>query len=597
VQNLAVLLTDNLTDKEREGFERYASEFKKMEENPNQSVGILAENWAKETPNKIALYYEEKSWTWKTFNEESNKFANYFHKLGIKQDETVIVMMWNSPKYLFLTTGINKLQGRSALVNIHQRKTALIHAITIVKPVYAVVDGDCLPYFEDVVKELSFKKNEIFVINNPKKIAHDYVDLNEELKIASVENPSTTNNSELLDIGTYIYTSGTTGLPKAVMMRNDALVWNGVFYGYSVSQANSNDTVYIPNPLYHSLAMCTAWGIASYFGATVALRRKFSASNFWKDVKKYNVTFTTYVGEIPRYLLNQPPSEEDGHHTLKKMLGLGLKKNIWSEFKSRFNIEHIFEYYSSTEGFGPISNFDEKPGMIGRHVLEVHALAKVNPETNEFYKDEQRFYIKCKPGEIGMSLMKIEDIDNFYKYSEKDKTNQRVIRNVFIEGDAFFITGDILKLHDDLWLSFMDRIGDTFRFKGENVATQEVENIINTHPGILHSAIYGVELPQKDGKAGMGALELNPSKEFNLDEFSQFVTEVLPSYSIPIFLRIREELEVTGSQKIRKVNLRKDGYNLDKIRDPIYFWDASRKVYVPFDDKLYQDIVNGKIIL
>ena len=594
---MAVNLIDNITDKEREGFARYASEFKKIEENPNQSVGILVENWAKETPNKVTLYYEQKSWTWKTFNEESNKFANYFHNLGLKKDDTIIVMMWNSPAYLFLTTGINKIQGRCALANIHQRKSALVHAITIVKPIYAVVDGDCLPYFEDVVKELSFKKNEIFVINNPKKNAHDYIDLNEELKIASAENPSTTNNSELLDIGSYIYTSGTTGLPKAVMMRNDALVWNGVFYGYSVSQANSNDTIYIPNPLYHSLAMCTAWGIASYFGATVALRKKFSASNFWKDVRKYNVTYTTYVGEIPRYLLNQPPSEDDRHHTLKKLLGLGLKNNIWNVFKSRFNIEHIFEYYSSTEGYGPIVNFDEKPGMIGRNIIDVHALAKVNPETNEFYKDDQGFYIECKSGEIGMSLMKIVDIDTFYKYSEQDKTNQRVIRNVFEKGDAFFLTGDILKLHDDLWLSFMDRIGDTFRFKGENVATQEVENIINTFSSILHSAVYGVELPQKDGRAGMGAVELNPSIEFKLDEFSQFVTEVLPGFSIPIFLRIREKLEITGSQKIRKVNLRKDGYNLNKIQDPVYFWDSSRKTYVPFDDKLYQDIVNGKIIL
>jgi len=589
-------LAVNLTDKEREAYERYALEFKKIEENPNQSVGISVENWAKEVPNKVALYYEEKSWTWNTFNEESNKFANYFQKIGLKPDDTIVVMMWNSPEYLFLTTGINKIQGRCALANIHQRKSALVHAITIVKPIYMIVDGDCLPYFEEVVNELSFKKNGIFVINNPKKIAHDYVDLNEKLKLASVQNPSTTKNSSLLQIGLYIYTSGTTGLPKAVMMRNDALVWNGVFYGYSISQANSNDTMYIPNPLYHSLAMCTAWGIASYFGATTALRRKFSASNFWKDVRKYNVTFTTYVGEIPRYLLNQPPSEEDGHHTLKKMLGLGLKKNIWNEFKSRFNIEHIFEYFSSTEGYGPIVNVDEKPGMIGRNNIEVHELAKVNPETNEFYKDENGYYNKCKPGEIGMSLMKIVDIDNFYKYTDKDKTNQRVIRNVFEKDDAFFMTGDILKLHKDLWLSFVDRIGDTFRFKGENVSTQEVENIINTHPSILHSAVYGVELPQKDGKAGMGAIKLNPSKEFKLDEFSQFVTEVLPNFSIPIFLRIREDLEITGSQKIRKVNLRKEGYNLDKIQDPVYFWDSSRKIYVAFDDSLYQEILNGKII-
>jgi acyl-CoA synthetase (AMP-forming)/AMP-acid ligase II len=343
--------------------------------------------------------------------------------------------------------------------------------------------------------------------------------------------------------------------------------------------------------------MCTAWGIASYVGATVALRKKFSASNFLKDVRKYGVTFTTYVGEIPRYLLNQPKTENDGNHTLKKMLGLGLKLNIWNEFKNRFNIEHIYEYYSSTEGYGPVVNFDEKPGMIGRNNISVHALAKADPETGEFDKDENGFLIKCKPGDIGISLRLIEEIDTFRKYTEHEKTKERVIQDVFEKGDAYFITGDLLLLHEDDWLSFADRFGDTFRWKGENVSTQEVENIINTYPSILHSAVYGVELPQKNGKAGMAALKLDPSKKLELDDFSRFIAEVLPSYSIPLFLRIRDDLEMTGSQKVRKVNLRRESYNREKIKEPMYFWNPSDKLYVNFDENIYNDIENEKLVL
>ena len=399
----------------------------------------------------------------------------------------------------------------------------------------------------------------------------------------------------MTQIGFYIYTSGTTGLPKAVIIENQSITWNGVFYGYSITQANFNDILLIANPLYHSLSICTAWGIGVYMGATVVLRKRFSASNFWKDVQKYKISFTTYVGEIPRYILNQPPSEYEKNHTLKKMLGLGLRKDIWIKFKERFQIEHIFEYYSSTEGYGPIVNIDEVPGMIGRNNIQNHALAKVDQETGEFFRNKNGFYIKCEPGDVGMSLMKIEDIENFRKYSDNEKTNQRVILDVFEKGDAYFITGDLLQLHDNMWMSFADRFGDTFRWKGENVSTQEIENILNTHESILMSAVYGVEIPNHEGKAGMAAIKFDQTFGFKSEEISRFVLKVLPKYSLPIFIRIRQNLEVTGSNKIRKSSLRKEGYNINEIKDPIYFWNSSIKKYIPFDISKYQEIIKGQI--
>ena len=564
-------MESNFTPKEQAAYDRYIAKAEEVWENENQSVGIYVEQLAKAYPNKIALFFDDKSWTWKKFNEEANVLANFFLKLGLKPGDTIAVMMENSPDYFFVTTGINKIQGIGALININQRRQALVHSIKIVNPKYIIVDGDCLSNLLEILEELPFKKDEILILNNSDNIQTDCIDLQKQLKGISNKNPNTTQNSTMTQIGFYIYTSGTSGLPKAVIIENQSITWNGVFYGYSITQANSNDIILIANPLYHSLSICTAWGIAVYIGATVVLRKRFSASNFWKDVQKYKISFTTYVGEIPRYILNQPPSEYEKNYTLKKMLGLGLRKDIWIKFKERFQIEHIFENYSSTEGYGPIVNIDEVPGMIGRNSIQNHALTKVDQETGELFRNKNGFFIKCEPGDIGMSLMKIEDIENFRKYSDNEKTNQRVILDVFEKGDAYFITGDLLQLHDNMCMSFADRFGDTFRWKGENVSTQEIENILNTHESILMSAVYGVEIPNHEGKAGMAAIKFNQTFGFKSEEISRFVLKVLPKYSLPIFFRIRQNLEVTGSKKIRKASLRKEGYNINEIKDPLYF--------------------------
>lgn len=237
----------------------------------------------------------DKSWTWKGFNEETNLIANFFEKHGLKPGDTIAVMLENSPDYFFVTTGINKIQGISALININQRKQALVHSINIVNAKYIIVDGICLPNLLEVIEELSFKKDDIFILNRSDSIGTNGIDLQKQLIDSSNKNPSTTQNSTMTEIGFYIYTSGTTGLPKAVIIENQSLTWNGVFYGYSITQANANDIILIANPLYHSLSICTAWGIAVYLGGTVVLRKRFSASNFWKDVHRYKITFSTYV--------------------------------------------------------------------------------------------------------------------------------------------------------------------------------------------------------------------------------------------------------------------------------------------------------------
>jgi citronellyl-CoA synthetase len=456
-----------------------------------------------------------------------------------------------------------------------------------------VIDGDGLPAFTEIFSELNINKNKVYVINNHLNYDHNFIDFPKELNDVSIDNPKTTFESFLTDMSVYIFTSGTTGLPKAALQDNRRILNP---FGWLAFELTPKDVVYSPLPLYHSLALVVGWAGAIQGTAAYAFRKRFSASKFWKDIKKFGATCFMYIGELPRYLINRPLSEYVENSTLKKMLGVGFRKDIWEEFKSRFHIEHILEFYGATEGAAGLFNIDEVPGMIGRRNIPGLIIAvKVNEETGEFYKDEEGFLIECKSGETGMMLAQIVETSTFLGYKDENKTNERLLRNVLEKGDAYFNTGDLVNLHDDNWVSFADRYGDTFRWKGENVSTMEVESILNTFGGFEMCNAYGVEIPNSDGKAGMICIKLNDRKSFNTDLFSEFVVKNLPKYAIPLFIRIKDELEFTGTHKLRKVNLRRQGYDINVIKDQIYFWDTASNKYKTFGRKQYQNIIEGKL--
>ncbi|MHA2123034.1 MAG: AMP-binding protein, partial [Promethearchaeota archaeon] len=445
---------------------------------------------------------------------------------------------------------------------------------------------ECLPAIQEVFIDLKLKHTEIFVVD--REITHDYIDLPTELNSSPITNPKTVVDFKYGDVCSYIFTSGTTGFPKAVMIKHVDI---GNFYANGL-QLTETDIVYNPLPLYHSHSNQT-WRAVLYAGATMALRKRFSVSEFWKDIKKFNANATVYIGELPRYLLNRPESEYVTG-PLKKMFGLGLRKDIWEQFQSRFQVEHIWEFYGGTDFGVPLFNVDGVPGMVGRKILPTVEIIKIDQDTGEFYRNDDGFYIKCKSGEIGMLIVKIINYSEFTLYKDPEKTKLKVLRNVFEKDDAYIKTGDLLQLHDDNWVSFADRFGDTFRWKGENVSTLEVESIINKFPSIHMCNVYGVSIPNTDGKAGMAALKLVKDLEFDPDHFSNFVVDNLPHYSVPVFLRIQDELEFTGTHKLRKVNLKKQAYNIDIVKEPIFFWDNSTKKYEPFDKLEYQNLLKTK---
>ena len=587
-------MSPKMTSKEAAVWDKFREAMNRIMENEHQSIGTRIEQLAAEKPKELALFYQDKSWTWQAFNEESNRISNFFLDLGLKRGDTVALMLENCPEYFFFVTGINKIQGISALINFNQRKQALNHSFNVAEPKWIVVDGECLQFFNDIVDTLPHASDQIYVINNPTGIKHNYTELSDKLKSISNKNPKNTFDSILRETALYIFTSGTTGLPKAVIMQNFRLYTQASILS-SIADLKPDDIIYIPTPLYHNVGIGCSWMKANLLGAKVALSNRFSISEFWNDIRKFKATYFMYVGEIPRYLLNQPPSDNDKNHTLKKTLGLGLRKEIWEQFQGRFGVEHIYEFYGSTEGHRPLFNVDEIPGMIGRDNMAGFAMAKFNPETSEFYKNEKGYYVKCKPGDLGMGLIKVEERGVFTGYKDREKTEQKLLHNVFRKNDCYFNTGDVMKLHEDLWVSFVDRLGDTFRWKGENVSTLEVEAILNSYPTIQMSSVYGVAIPNTEGKAGMAAIMLDPSIIFNIDEFSQFILDVLPKYSIPIFIRITKEVETTTSSfKIVKTKLCNDAYDIQKVKDQIYFWDSGFKKYVPFTDSICQEIKDGK---
>jgi len=592
-----IVMLPKLTIKELEYRGKANLGLVKLYSNLNQSTGTFIEKHASEIGEKNGLFFEDKSWTWKQLNEESNKYANFFSELGFKPRDNIAIILENSPEFIFITTGINKIQGVCALINTNQRKKALIHALQIVETKWIIVGGECLNNFKAVAEELSIDNDHIFVVRNFKNHPHNYSNLEDLLSNVPKNNPKTTTDSNLLETAYYFYTSGTTGLPKAVIHSNLTIPGVGMSYGHCILQLTSDDVIYCVTPLYHGLAFWCTWGCSVYTGAAFALRKRFSATNYWADIKKYKATATTYIGEMPRYLLNQPVTEDEKNHTLKRMIGLGLRKENWVKFKSRFKIEHIYETYGSTEGFGPLINFDEYPGMVGRDNVETHALAKVDLKTGELLRNKHGFCIRCKPGDIGRSLVKVEEefINNFIRYKNDDNTQKNIIRNVFEEDDMYFLSSDFLKRHEDRWVSFIDRIGDIFRWKGENVSTQEVENILSSNKSILTSAVYGVPIPNNEGKAGMASLSIKNGTKLDINMISKFVAESLPRYSIPIFIRLRDELDLTGTYKITKTTLRSEAYDITKINDLLYFWDHSSNRYIPFGENLYHQLLDGKL--
>jgi len=508
--------------------------------------------------------------------------------------------MDNRPEFLIIHAGLAKIGVIPALLNNNIKGQTLVHAINIADARALIIGHEYLEEIRKIRKDIKLKKpGTIFIECENKKIKlpAGFEDLAPILAAEPVSDPNIQPPINSKDTLEYIYTSGTTGMPKATELKHQKWLQLGYAAGGFSLRAISSDVQYMCLPLYHNSGINIAWPTSVVHGGTFAMRRKFSASAFWDDVRRYNASIFIYIGELCRYLNNQPAKDNDGDNPLKYILGNGMRGDYWVEFQNRFKIEKIIEVYGATEGVGALHNLKGVPGMIGRLTaagIRMGEVVKYDIEKEEIIRDEKGFAIKCKPEEKGLFLAAINNTNPFSGYkNNKDATNSKIIENVFKKGDSYFNSGDLFQLHKKDYVSFVDRLGDTFKWKGEVVATNEVSDILSRFGVFEDSNVYGVTVKNTEGRAGMAALTLLKGEKLELPAFSKYVAEHLPVYARPYFIRIRKEKDATTSFKQVKSHLQNEGFDPQKIKDPLYFFEPVKEKYIKLTPKVYSDIQKG----
>jgi len=559
----------------------------------------LLERHARERPDAPAVFHRDRVVNWRALDEGANRYAHWAHGQGVSKGDVVALLMANRPEYLMAWLGIVKTGGIAALINTNLTGQPLAHSIGVANPKRIVLGAELADSFATAMDQ--------FEALAPTWATGAKVQGTEDLDAALARMPETGDPALRHDLtcgdkALYIYTSGTTGLPKAANISHMRML--NMMYSFAAgTKARSHDRMYDPLPLYHSAGGVCALGPAFAEGGAIIVREKFSASEFWSDCHRYEATLFQYIGELCRYLLNQPPHPHERDHKLRVAIGNGLRPEIWMPFKTRFAIPHIVEFYGATEGNAGLMSFDGKPGAVGRvpsymrNVTPIR-IVKFDTETEQPVRGLNGFCIECEPGEAGEQIGKIDPNDprtKFEGYTQSEDTRKKVLRNVFEHGDAWFRTGDLMRKDEHGYIYFVDRIGDTFRWKGENVATSEVTEALSVFPGVREANVYGVKISGAEGRAGMAALVAGP--DLDLARLLAHLEANLPLYARPVFLRLQKEIEVTGTFKHRKVDLVKEGFDPAVISEPLHFLDPRTNRYETLDAALYADIVGGKLKL
>lgn len=566
------------------------------------SVGSVLEKQAAKRGEKPLIVFEDRVISYRKFNEIANRYAHLFGSLGFRKGDTVALFMDNRPEYLIIHAGLSKIGVVPALVNNNIRGKVLAHALNIAGARAAIVGHEFAADYLAVSREVKLAKPALAFIEKEGldiKTPRGMKDLAPLLDAQPAVNPVMDPPLNTRDVLEYIYTSGTTGMPKATVLTHHKWVQLGYGAGGLCLTAIPEDVQYCCLPLYHNSGINIAWPTTLMHGGTFALRRKFSASNFWNDVRKFNATLFVYIGELCRYLNNQPKKDDDADNPLLYILGNGMRGDYWVEFQERFKIRRIVEVYGATEGVGGLTNLKGVPGMIGRLStagVRMGEVARYDAEKEELVRDEKGFVVKCRPGETGMFLAKISDVSPFSGYKGNTKaTSEKILEGVFKPGDRYFVSGDLFKLHKKDYVSFVDRLGDTFKWKGEVVATNEVADILNRFGGIEDSNVYGVTVKGAEGRCGMVALTPLQGASVDWKKFAAYVVRELPVYARPYFVRVRREKDATSSFKQLKTSLQKEGFDPKAVKDPLYFLDPRKNAYVKITPALYAEIQSGKI--
>ncbi len=568
---------------------------KKIGSNRNISWGSYLENTAREYPDHMAVKSPDGMLTYRELNAKANQFAHFLLSRKVAKGDTVTLCLENRPELLVLYCGCAKIGAVCSLINTNQRGDSLIYSFNLNKGKVVVVGEECYDFFTEVKSGIDLQGSELCLLRDPAiNRLKEPEDITDKLTALPATDLPETGVVTLKDPMAYVYTSGTTGgMPKAAVITNKRAISASFWFGRIVTGVTPDHTIYIPLPFFHTNAITVGWPPAMLSGAAVALRRKFSASGFLDDVNKFQATHFVYVGEVCRYLMAQPAKEGENQTTLKYVIGNGLRPDIWMAFKKRFGLRKIFEFYGAAEGVGVFTNLMNFDYTVGT-CLTPFALVKYDIENDRPERNADGFLTRVAKGESGLLIMEISEKTPFAGYTDKKKTEEKIIRDAFKKGDLWFSTGDMLRNMGFRHVQFVDRLGDTFRWKGENVATMEVEKALDSFSGIASSAVYGVVMPKGDGRAGMAAVIREEGSDPDLNALTAHLRSVLPKYAVPIFLRFVKDFQLTATHKIKKTELKNDGYNPAVLKGDVFVLLPGNDTYVPVDDVLYQDIMTGK---
>jgi citronellyl-CoA synthetase len=570
------------------------------------SFSLIVEGQAKSHPQGIALLCEDEKITWEELNNRANRIASILKGQGVTRGDCISLFMQNRIEFVIQLLGITKLGAIASLINTNLTKKQLIHCITLTKSRKCIFGEEITEPLNEVRGELDLKDGEDYLFVRDKgNEPHPNWAVNLDSTDDSIEssNHAETSNLTLGNTACYIFTSGTTGLPKAAVLSHKRMLPSASMSANALLRISRSDRMYNCLPLYHGTGLMVGLTAAFTVGASTVIKRRLSVSSFWDDVRKYNCTSFVYIGEFLRYLMSKPADLKDKDNPVRAIVGNGLRPDIWMEFKERFDIERIGEFYGASEGNGAFANIFNKDCTVGMGVAPAK-LVKYDVGRDEIVLDANGKCIEVEQGEPGLLLFEVTQKSQYEGYTNKEASDKKLIRNAFVDGDQYFNSGDLMKTVEvgfsfgQKHYQFVDRVGDTYRWKSENVSTNEVGEIINIHADIVFTNIYGVEIPGTDGRAGMAAIVFKDglnSSNIDLPSLSRHIIDNLPGYARPIFIRVLDELPTTTTHKLQKNDLRDQAYHLDKVSHELLVMKPGDTVYSKLDSDFYDKIIQRDV--
>ena len=547
--------------------------------NSKKSIGTVFQERAARYGDRVFLRLGDQQLTYGDANATANRYAAVLAARGVGHGDVVAIMLRNSPNTVLAMLAAVKCGAVAGMLNYHQRGEVLAHSLGLLDAKVLIADTDLVSAVTDCggagdSDTLTVEDLERFAVSAP------------------ATNPASASAVQARDAALYIFTSGTTGFPKASVMTHLRWLKALAAFGGLGLRLKGSDTLYCCLPLYHNNALTVALSSVITSGATLALGKSFSASKFWDEVIASRATAFIYIGEICRYLLNQPPKPTDRAHKVRLIAGNGLRPEIWNEFTKRFGIARVCEFYASSEGNTAFINIFNVPKSTGISPLPL-AYVEYDPDTGAPRRDENGRVRRVPAGEPGLLISPVNRLQPFDGYTDQASSEKKLVRNAFREGDCWFNSGDVMSPQGMGHAAFVDRLGDTFRWKGENVATTEVEAAVAADGSVEHCTVFGVEVPRTGGRAGMAAVKLRDGAEFDGQSLARAVYGELPVYALPLFVRVVDSIAQTTTFKSRKVELRDEGYGPD-VKDPLYVLAGRDEGYVPYYDEYLEEVAAGE---